>query len=291
MLPITLKIVAADGRIRQAATAEGPVHLIYRAPYEPGDRLVLDAGAPGRHLVVQLEDTMPPALLYGAEAQLCFPVPFGDAAIVYSPKAFSGDCHVLRARAATAAEVAARRSLAFNPYDLHQPTGWYPHARANVETRGEAVFAARNAIDGVWENDGHGLWPWQSWGINRDPNAALTVEFGRPVRVEEIRLTLRADFPPRQLVDRRDGGVQRRQPRAPVPAQDRGAPDLCDLAPHRDPTDPLRAAKSRRRKPLPRPDPAGGLGHGKPGVSYASAAAFFLTHYSIHVAISDGMTL
>lgn len=98
MLPITLKIVAADGRIRQAATAEGPVHLIYRAPYEPGDRLVLDAGAPGRHLVVQLEDTMPPALLYGAEAQLCFPVPFGDAAIVYSPKAFSGDCHVLRAR-------------------------------------------------------------------------------------------------------------------------------------------------------------------------------------------------
>ena len=67
MLPITLKIVAADGRIRQAATAEGPVHLIYRAPYEPGDRLVLDAGAPGRHLVVQLEDTMPPALLYGAD--------------------------------------------------------------------------------------------------------------------------------------------------------------------------------------------------------------------------------
>lgn len=195
MLPITLKIVAADGRIRQAATAEGSVHLIYRAPYEPGDRLVLDAGAPGRHLVVQLEDTMPPALLYGAEAQLCFPVPFGDAAIVYSPKAFSGDCHVLRARPAAPAEAAARRSLAFNPYDLHQPTGWYPHAHANVETRGEAVFAARNAIDGVWENDGHGLWPWQSWGINRDPRAALTVEFGRPARVEEIRLTLRADFP------------------------------------------------------------------------------------------------
>ena len=24
---------------------------------------------------------------------------------------------------------------------------YYPHARANVETRGEAVFAARNAID------------------------------------------------------------------------------------------------------------------------------------------------
>ena len=44
---------------------------------------------------------------------------------------------------------------------------------ANVETRGEAVFAARNAIDGIYENDAHGIWPYQSWGINRDPNAAL----------------------------------------------------------------------------------------------------------------------
>lgn len=195
MTPLILKIVSADGHVRQAATADGPVHLIYRAPYQPGDRLVLDAGTPGRFLMVQFEDTMPPALLYGAEARLCFPVPFGDAAIVYSPKAFCGDCHVLRVRPATAAEVAARRNLAFNPYDLHGSSGWYPHAHANVETRGEAVFAARNAIDGVWENDGHGLWPWQSWGINRDPNAALTMDFGRPVQVDEIRLTLRADFP------------------------------------------------------------------------------------------------
>lgn len=101
MTPLTLKIVSADGHVRQAATADGPVHLIYRAPYQPGDRLVLDAGTPGRFLMVQLEDTMPPALLYGAEARLCFPVPFGDAAIVYSPKAFCGDCHVLRAARAT----------------------------------------------------------------------------------------------------------------------------------------------------------------------------------------------
>ena len=47
---------------------------------------------------------------------------------------------------------------------------------ANVETRGEAVFAARNAIDGIYENDAHGIWPYQSWGINRDPNAALTLD-------------------------------------------------------------------------------------------------------------------
>ena len=195
MPPITLQVLSACGAVRQTVSAGGPVSLVYRAAYAPGDCLLLDLGAPGRHLVVQLEDTMPPALLYAAGPALRFPVPFGEAALVYSPKAFTGDCQVLRAWPATPAQTAVRRNLAFNPYDLPGATGWYPHAHANVETRGEAVFAARNAIDGVWENGGHGLWPWQSWGINRDPNAALTVEFGRPVRLDEVRLTLRADFP------------------------------------------------------------------------------------------------
>lgn len=53
-----------------------------------------------------------------------------------------------------------------NPYDSHETKGIYPHAQANVETRGEAVFAARNAIDGVFANWSHGEWPYQSWGIN-----------------------------------------------------------------------------------------------------------------------------
>lgn len=99
------------------------------------------------------------------------------------------------ARFATEEEIKARRNLAFNPYDEHGDTGFFPHASANVETRGEAVFAARNAIDGVYENDAHGTWPYQSRGINRDPNAALTLDFGRGVTIDELRLTLRADFP------------------------------------------------------------------------------------------------
>lgn len=64
-----------------------------------------------------------------------------------------------------------------------------------METRGEAVFAARNAIDGIFENSAHGEYPYQSWGINRDPNAALTLDFGREVLLDELRITERADFP------------------------------------------------------------------------------------------------
>lgn len=64
-----------------------------------------------------------------------------------------------------------------------------------METCGEAVFAARNAVEDIYENDAHGSWPYQNWGINRDPNAALTIDFGRAVTVDEIRLTLQTDFP------------------------------------------------------------------------------------------------
>lgn len=70
-----------------------------------------------------------------------------------------------------------------------------PHTWANVETRGEAVFAARNAIDGIICPESHGAYPYQSWGINRDPEACLTLEFGRPVRADTLVLTTRADFP------------------------------------------------------------------------------------------------
>ena len=66
---------------------------------------------------------------------------------------------------------------------------------SGAKTAEEAVFAARNAIDGIFENSAHGEYPYQSWGINRDPNAALTLDFGREVLLDELRITERADFP------------------------------------------------------------------------------------------------
>ena len=195
MEPIKLKILDAEGHTLLTCPAAETVSLVYMNAYQPGDRVALEIGTPGQYCVVQFEDTMPPVLVYVVKREINFTIPFGEQAITYSPKSFAGSCHIIRARAATPEEVAARRNLAFNPYDQHGDPGFYPHASANVETRGEAVFAARNAVDGVYENDAHGSWPYQSWGINRDPNAALTLDFGRPVTVDELRLTLRADFP------------------------------------------------------------------------------------------------
>ncbi len=169
--------------------------LVYTSEYKQGDWIAMEVSEPGQFCMVQLEDTMPPALVYLAKTSLHFHIPFGEQAITYSPKSFKGSRHVIRARLATPEEVSVRRCLSLNPFDIHGETQVFPHASANVETRGEAVFAARNAIDGVFENNSHGEYPYQSWGINRDPDAALTVDFGRDVMVDEIRITERADFP------------------------------------------------------------------------------------------------
>lgn len=92
-------------------------------------------------------------------------------------------------------EVAAYRNLALNPADQHRDVPCFPHAMANVETRGESVFAAKNAIDGVRANLSHGEWPYESWGINRQQDAVMRLDFGRNVRTDKIVLYTRSDFP------------------------------------------------------------------------------------------------
>lgn len=122
-------------------------------------------------------------------------MPFGEKRVSYSQKSFAGELHLLTARHATPAELTRYRNLALNPYDSHENRWLCPHAAANVETRGEAVFAARNAIDGIAATAGHGAWPYQSWGINLNPDAEIRLDFGRMVCLDKAVLTTRADFP------------------------------------------------------------------------------------------------
>lgn len=191
---LKLKVISSQGRTMLTAADAESVSLVYTNEYQEGDRIVLSCNQPC-YCVVQFEDSLPPALIYAAERDIWYHIPFGADRIVFSPKCFAGSRHLIRARLAQPYEIAARRNLAFNPYDQHGDNGFFPHSKANVETRGEAVFASYNAIDGIYENSSHGEWPYQSWGINRDPKAAWTLNFGRSVTIDELRLVIRADFP------------------------------------------------------------------------------------------------
>lgn len=192
---LTLRIVDAAGATLAMASAPNETFLVYRTEYAEGDRVVVEAEGAPAHLILALDEGIAPALVWLRESSYALDAPFGARRATYPPHAFFGARHRLAVRLARPEEIAARRNLALNPWDDHANTGLFPHASANVETRGEAVFAARNAIDGEKANDDHGRWPYTSWGINQDPEAALTLDFGRPVAIDEVVLYLRADFP------------------------------------------------------------------------------------------------
>ena len=191
---LTIKI-ERRGDILAKAEGEREVNLHVSIPYEEGDRILIEVPSQGGFFWVSVDEAVREALVYIKGERMEFTIPFGEKRCCYSPKAFFGSAHLLRVRKAERWEAEGYRNLALNPVDQPESGNCYPHAWANVETRGEAAFAARNAIDGLTANTSHGIWPYSSWGINRDPRAAIQIEFGRPVEVDRIRLYLRADFP------------------------------------------------------------------------------------------------
>lgn len=188
------RIQDAENRILASAEGEGEIYLVYNGGYSEGDSIVMEAQGPA-FVVLQFDDVLGEELVYLKNGTMSYRIPFGEKKVCYSPRSFTGEKHLITAREAREEEIAACRNLARNKYDQHGDTGCFPHASANVETRGEAVFAARNAIDGIKANDSHGEWPYGSWGINRNPDAVIRVEFGRSIQTDKIGIYLRADFP------------------------------------------------------------------------------------------------
>jgi hypothetical protein len=194
MARILIKILDKEGNLLRKNEGEDAVSLLYDVEYKEGDTIVLETNPSNIHVVWQVDDALGCSTCY-VTGPVTYQVPFEEKKKVYSPKAFSGSKHYMYARVAEKEEVITYRNLSVNVNDQHDTVNCYPHASANVETRGESVFAARNAIDGIAENHGHGMWPYASWGINRDPNAEMKLDFGRKVCVDCLKVVLRADFP------------------------------------------------------------------------------------------------
>lgn len=194
MAILALKVLNKAGNTLYVSSGEDVVSLVCTREYEEGDFLVLETSEKNIHIMLQFDDALGNSFVYVTD-HVTYQIPFGEKRIGISPKAFYGNRHYLCARTVCQDEVKAYRNLALNVYDNHENSTSYPHAKANVETRGEAVFAARNAIDGVCENRSHGEWPYESWGINRQEDAEITVDFGRKIETGRVQLFTRADFP------------------------------------------------------------------------------------------------
>ena len=78
MAEIKLKVIGAAGDTLSVSRAGERISLVHTAPYADGDWSALECDEPGLYCVVQLEDTMPPALVYIKERGLDFPIPPAD---------------------------------------------------------------------------------------------------------------------------------------------------------------------------------------------------------------------
>lgn len=194
MAVFSLKVIDAEGNTRFVDSGEDMASLVVTCEYQEGDYIALESSEKNIHIWLQLDDALGAAFTY-ITGNVIYHIPFGEKRINLSPKVFAGKRHYLFARTAREDEVYQYRNLALNPNDQHGEVCAYPHASANVETRGESVFAAKNAIDGICENRSHGEWPYQSWGINRQDDAAMKIDFGHLVETDKIVLYTRADFP------------------------------------------------------------------------------------------------
>ncbi len=189
---IAIQLMNAAGDVLAAASHEEEALLCADRVYQPGDRIVITGP---KHLWTQMDQALPGGEVYLPHGKMTWTVPAGEHRLAYAPGAFEAGRHIISARAMTREEIASRRNLALNPADLRGDTDFFPHCTANVETRNEACFCARNVIDGLRLNTFHGEWPFQSWGIGARADAWCLLDFGRDVSVDAMALTLRADFP------------------------------------------------------------------------------------------------
>lgn len=195
MANLKITVMSSQNEVRGTASGENELLLVWEGEYQPGDKIRFETDEVPGFYVVRVDGAMDEAYVYMTRERVDYTIPFAEKKVPYNPVSFTGPAHYITIRRAGAEENRNYRNLAKNVMDQQDAQGCYPHASANVETRGEALFAARNAIDGVVANLCHYPWPYQSWGIEQRPDAEITVEFGRPVDMEELRLYTRADFP------------------------------------------------------------------------------------------------
>ncbi|MDR0405897.1 MAG: carbohydrate-binding protein [Clostridiales bacterium] len=188
---ITLEIKNKDGAVVASARGERIAHTCERA-YAEGD--FLSVTAEGGHLVTQLDGALTESMIYLPSGTLKYTIPFGEKRAAYGENAFAGAGRVVKVRYAAEEEIRAYRNIALNSADKRGPAACYPHATANFVTRDESVFEERNAIDGHTKTDGHGSFPYQSWGGGAREDLDYKLDFGRTVEADKIVFYLRADY-------------------------------------------------------------------------------------------------
>lgn len=190
-----MKITHTDrlGNKLGEASGEQSVEIVITGEFGFEDILIFET-EPGSFVEVDIDPTFNKSIVYLPQGKIVYQLPVGPKARAYDPEAFKGERHVISMATVAKDRLLERRNLAMNSLDMRWDTGYFPHASANVVTRDEPWFEAKNAIDGHFLRDGHGAWPYQSWGGGLRDDLVFRLDFGREVLVDEIVIYLRADY-------------------------------------------------------------------------------------------------
>ncbi len=191
---INLKLLNEKGECKFKAYGE-EIDARYNGEYEPGDKWRLDVDY-SDFVKIRLASTMADSIIYLPDKSFEFAIPFGEERrACYAPDTFDGDSHRVTVSEPSEAEIFAEREISLNSHDRHNIHKYYPHAVANFVTRESPCFFERNAIDGNTANEGHGIYPYHSWGGGLREDLEFEVRFGCEVEVSRVTIFLRADFP------------------------------------------------------------------------------------------------
>jgi hypothetical protein len=181
----------------------GTAVLTVARAYQPGDQIVFGGV---QWMALRVDETIPECFIFApgaASEDVSYKIPWGreekETGSAYAQESFAGSSHRITVRALSKREISGYRNIALNRCDLMRKDDasvqFYPHASSNSVSRSLFDFEARNAIDGRSLNGHHGVWPYQSWGPQLRTDIWWRVDFGRPVRVNKVRVMVRADFP------------------------------------------------------------------------------------------------
>ncbi|WP_249029037.1 hypothetical protein [Tannockella kyphosi] len=183
-----------DNKVLIENKALNEVTIAYRGEYLPGDYIQLKSDTKDIYIKLRLDDSLTESIVYLSDYIFCFPIPCGDDLKPYGEKAFTGIRHWGYVSLLDKKEYNNVRNLALNTFDYNDNQIIYPHVTTNVMTDNPQFFG-RNVIDGIFETSNHGSWPHSSWGINKQSDAWIKVDFKETVFVDELLIYLRADFP------------------------------------------------------------------------------------------------
>ena len=191
---LSLKLLSENGEVKARAYGESIDETFHRT-YERGDRFRLETDG-AEFVKLALAETLAPSVVYLPDGVFEFAIPFDyERTACYAPGTFDGADHRVRASELSDAETYGERCISLNSHDRHNIAKYFPHAVANFVTREDPCFFERNAIDGVTENTGHGIYPYHSWGGGLREDLEYEVDFGREVEISRVTIYLRADFP------------------------------------------------------------------------------------------------